>query len=109
LDSIENLGLVINITKHIHLSKNHNDEEIDYDDYASVFPTFVWIVRDFTLALVDKNNDPITSNDYLENALKEIYGYSDDVEAKNRIKKVLKSFFTDRQCMTMVNLYLLYQ
>ena len=59
-------------------------------------------MRDFTLALVDKNNDPITSSEYLENSLKEIYGYSDDVEAKNRIKKVLKSFFVDRSCITMV-------
>ena len=38
MNRIENLGLVINITKHIHLSNKHNDEEVDYDDYASVFP-----------------------------------------------------------------------
>ena len=29
----------------------------------------MWVVRDFTLQLVDQDSEPITSKDYLEKAL----------------------------------------
>ena len=44
------------------------------------FPSFVWVVRDFTLQLVDAEGEPITSKDYLEKALDIQKGYSDAVE-----------------------------
>ena len=31
----------------------------------------MWILRDFSLELIDKNNNTITSNQYLENCLKD--------------------------------------
>lgn len=38
-------------------------------DFMRVFPSFVWAVRDFTLEL-KKGDDQITSDEYLESALK---------------------------------------
>lgn len=62
----------------------------------------MWVVRDFTLQLVDQENEPITSKDYFEKALELQKGFSDNVEQKNRIRRLLKSFFKDRDCCTMI-------
>lgn len=35
-------------------------------------PQFIWILRDFSLDLIDENNNTITSNEYLENALNDV-------------------------------------
>ena len=34
-------------------------------------PNFLWILRDFALELWDSNDNKITSNEYLDKALKE--------------------------------------
>lgn len=44
----------------------------------------------------------MTSKDYLEKALASQKGFSDSVEQKNRIRRLLKSFFTERDCVTMI-------
>lgn len=44
-------------------------DDTDPDEYAQYFPSFMWVVRDFTLQLVDSEHEPITSKEYLENAL----------------------------------------
>jgi hypothetical protein len=62
----------------------------------------MWVVRDFTLQLVDAEGEHISPKDYLEKALSNQKGFSDSVEQKNRIRRLLKSFFTDRDCVTMI-------
>lgn len=44
----------------------------------------------------------MSPKDYLEKALSNQKGFSDSVEQKNRIRRLLKSFFTDRDCVTMI-------
>ena len=100
--AIQNLNLVVNLTKHIHLKSNSNHEDVDSDEYSQYFPSFMWIVRDFTLQLVDEEDENINSNQYLEKALEEQKGFSDKIEEKNRIRRLLKSFFKERQCYTMI-------
>jgi len=51
--AIQNLSLVVNLTKNIQL-KSSGNEENDAEDFAMYFPSFVWIIRDFTLQLVDQ-------------------------------------------------------
>ena len=58
-NAIENLGLVVNLTKNIHLKANN--DEVDIEDYADFFPNFIWVVRDFSLQLLDFEGEPITS------------------------------------------------
>ena len=50
--ALQNLSLVINLTKHIHI-KSRGGDDIDTEEYGTYFPSFMWIVRDFTLQLVD--------------------------------------------------------
>ena len=46
-NALANLGLVVNLSKHIQIKAN--EEEVDEEEYSKIFPSFVWVVRDFTL------------------------------------------------------------
>ena len=98
--ALENLNLVVNLTKNIRV-KSEN-VEADYDDYAFFMPSFLWVVRDFALDLVDQDGDPITQREYLEKALVETPGFTEQIEQKNRIRRLLTQFFKDRDCFTMI-------
>lgn len=102
-NALQNLSLVVNLTKNIQLnSKSSEEEEDDPEDLASYFPAFYWIVRDFSLMLINSDGDSITSKDYLERSLAPQKGFSDDIEEKNRIRRLLTSFFKERDCITLV-------
>lgn len=66
---LNDLSLVINLTKNIQIKAGGGNEEIDPEEYAQYFPALMWVVRDFTLQLVDSEQEPITSKEYLEKAL----------------------------------------
>jgi hypothetical protein len=75
------------LTKNIQLKSGSKpgegagiNDDTDFEEYGMHFPSFVWVVRDFTLQLVDVEGEPITSKDYLEKALDIQKGYSDAVE-----------------------------
>ena len=38
----------------------------------------------------------------MENALKDVKGLSDAVENKNRVRRMIRHFFKERDCFTMV-------
>jgi hypothetical protein len=79
-NAIQNLSLVVNLTKHIQLKAAGQDEDGDDPDEISVyFPSFYWVVRDFSLQLQDPQGNPITSKEYLEKALAPQNGFSDDI------------------------------
>jgi len=69
-NALQQLNLVVNLTKHIQIkSGGVNDDDIDPSDYAEYFPQFMWVVRDFTLQMVDTDGETINSKQYLEKAL----------------------------------------
>lgn len=96
--AIQNLSLIVNLTKNIQIRAQ--SEELE--DYSPYFPSFLWVVRDFTLQLVDHSGDPISSKDYLEQSLRQQKGFSETVEGKNRIRRLLTTFFKERDCCTLV-------
>jgi len=100
-NALNNLSLIVNLTKNIQI-KATNNEELDNEEYANYFPSFLWVVRDFALQLVDENGDNLTQKQYLENALATQNGFSEAVESKNRVRRCLQSFFKDRDCFLMV-------
>ena len=55
---------IINLAKDIH-TKSMGKSSPD----VSSFPAFLWVVRDFTLQLLDKSGNRINAKEYLENAL----------------------------------------
>jgi len=101
-NALSSLSLVVNLSKHIQFkqrNKKEGDSSSD-EDWQAYMPSFMWVVRDFTLQLVDEEGNDITSKEYLERAL--------DVRAstvqqdKNEIRKHLKKFFKERECCTMI-------
>jgi hypothetical protein len=99
--ALQNLSLVVNLAKEVRMKSSDNDMPSE-EEIAENFPSFLWIVRDFSLRMVDSNDNPMTSKQYLESALAFIKGCSEGVENKNRIRRLLKHFFRERDCVTMV-------
>ncbi|KAH7459319.1 Guanylate-binding protein 4 [Phytophthora ramorum] len=96
-NAIEDLSLVVNLSKHIQTSSSASSD----DRLHEFFPSFLWVVRDFTLQLLD-NGKKISAKQYLENALQPTGGYSDDAVEKDQIRALLSDFFRQRDCVTLV-------
>ena len=91
-NSINTLDFIINLSKHIKVSQNNGKNSLE-----EYFPDFLWLLRDFSLRLVDKNNNSISTKEFLENALN-----LDTSEEKSRIRKSIKQNFKNRDCFTLV-------
>ena len=99
-NQINNLSFVLNLSKTIKIksvSIEDNEEEL-----AQYFPTLLWLLRDFSLKLEDKNGNVITEKQYLENALEELSGLSNTIEEKNRVRALSRTYFPERDCFVMV-------
>ena len=99
-NQINDLSFVLNLSKTIKIksvSIEDNEEEL-----AKYFPTLLWLLRDFSLKLEDKNGNVITEKQYLENALEEISGMSTTIEEKNRVRALIRTYFPERDCFVMV-------
>lgn len=115
--AISTLSLVANISKHVRVSAN---DAMDVDQDADVskakelgkhFPAFLWLVRDFSLQLVDESGASISEKQYLEEALRDKETFmnavgGEDVEntlsEKNRLRQLLRAYFPSRSCATLV-------
>ena len=120
--ALQNLSLIVNLSKSIQVRNSRvsnasasemsaatgsvtagsQEYEGDPDELAKFFPSFMWVVRDFTLRLLDNDGNKINSKEYLEQSLRELRGTSDAIENKNRTRRMITSFFKDRDCYTMV-------
>ena len=99
-NAINNLSFVLNLSKTIKIksvSIEDNEEEL-----AQYFPTLLWLLRDFSLKLEDRNGNVITEKQYLENALEELNGMSTTIEEKNRVRALIRTYFPERDCFVMV-------
>jgi hypothetical protein len=96
--AINTLSLVANISDHIRTSSAKSPAE-GKDELSAFFPTFLWVVRDFSLDLVDEHNNPIKPDEYLESALRPVEGMTAE---KNRVRTSLRHYFKHRTCVTMV-------
>jgi hypothetical protein len=83
-NAIQSLSFVINLSKHIHIKNkqnntsgsynnnsnnnyynidknfNNNSNESYEENLANLFPSFLWILRDFALQLIDDNGDTMS-------------------------------------------------
>ena len=98
--ALQNLNFVINLSKFIRL-KNSDNTESSPEELANLFPSFLWVLRDFSLQLIDENDENISPKQYLEKVL-EGTKQKNASDPKNKIRKLIKSYFKDRDCFTMV-------
>lgn len=99
-NALNGVSLIINLAKNIQV-KNAKGAEQE-EDPAIYFPSFLWVVRDFALQMVGKQGESIKDKDYLEKALEPQKGVSEAIESKNRLRRLFKHFFKDRDCCTLV-------
>ncbi|KAL0963677.1 hypothetical protein UPYG_G00309420 [Umbra pygmaea] len=95
-NALEKLHYVTELTKNIKVKSNQKDEE-ESSEYLRYFPSFVWTVRDFTLTL-EMDGEPITANEYLENALKLRKGSGKKTLEYNLPRSCLRNYFSPRWC-----------
>ncbi|XP_023589148.1 uncharacterized protein LOC101358841 isoform X2 [Trichechus manatus latirostris] len=96
--ALEQLYYVTELTELIRAkSSSRADEVEDSTEFVSFFPDFVWTVRDFTLELKIDGN-PITEDEYLEDALKLIPGVNPKIQNSNLSRECIKNFFPKRKC-----------
>jgi len=104
--ALESLGLVVSLSKYIHVNLRPGNVSEDLEEYSHYFPYFMWIVRDFALELVNTEQQSVTDRQYLENALRPIDvttgGDPDQIASKNEIRGKLTTFFKERDCITLV-------
>ena len=86
--ALSNLSLIVNLSKSLQIKKG--EAATDADEMAEYFPTFLWILRDFALRLEDHDGNAISQKKYLENSLQDQKGMSDAIEAKNRIRRLVR-------------------
>ena len=97
--ALQAISLVTNLAREVQRGE---EKELTETDLEESFPEFLWVVRDFSLRLVDEGGRPLTSAEYLERALEPQRGNSDAAEGKNRVRRQFKHFFRRRDCVTMV-------
>ncbi|KAM6168303.1 uncharacterized protein O8D03_008696 [Erethizon dorsatum] len=96
--ALEQLHYVTELTELIRArSSSSSDGVQDSTEFVSFFPCFIWAVRDFTLELKLKGQ-PVTADQYLENALKLIPDQNPKAEIYNRPRECLRNFFPHRKC-----------
>lgn len=102
--AVHGLSFIANLAKHIRLDANkpHTSDSDDMMHLHSIFPSFLWLLRDFTLELVDEDGDPISPSEYLEQALAEQTPRIPSNIERNRLRAMMKEFFRERDCMTLL-------
>ena len=117
--AISTLSLVANISKHVRARANENSsnafeseqqsELSDARELGTLFPDFLWVVRDFSLQLCSTDGSTLNANQYLEHALsaKQAPPNASEeqigaLEEKNHLRDLLRAYFPRRQCATLV-------
>jgi hypothetical protein len=101
--ALESLSLITRLSNQILIKENQlPSTDLNSKEISQLFPTFLWIVRDFSLKLIDEEGKSITNREYLETALKQQRGISEITKIRNEIRKLLKEYFHDRDCFTLV-------
>ena len=105
-NAINSLSLILNLSKSIKLrdirGNNNNTGLTEEEEMAKYFPSLLWLLRDFVLKLEDSEGNVITAKQYLENALMLQKGSSTFIEEKNIVRKLIKTYFPERDCFPMV-------
>ncbi|XP_020844431.1 guanylate-binding protein 3-like [Phascolarctos cinereus] len=97
--ALEQMQYVTELTELIKVKSSPNAVGEDSAEFVGFFPDFVWTVRDFTLEL-ELHGHPITSDEYLENALKLSQGKNPKVQEANATRECIRKFFPKRKCFT---------
>lgn len=97
-NSINDLSLTTQLSRNIAVSSEDNSQHT----LSYYTPKFLWVLRDFTLQIQDSQGRPISTNQYLENALTDQSTRGKNSDNNRKIRQALLNYFKDRECMTFV-------
>ena len=104
--SILQLSLVTHVAQLLHIRDPSDTAPSSLSSVAAgvkeLFPTFLWLLRDFTLELVTQTGEPITEDQYLDRALQPLDAAIPEAESKNATRKTLRECFRRLHCCTLV-------
>ena len=86
--SLSTLSLMTNICSCVRVNSG---QDATIGELSEYFPHFIWVLRDFTLKLVDKNGMTITQETYLENALNQTGNTDERCAIRTSIKDAFKT------------------
>ncbi|KAF4704789.1 hypothetical protein FOZ63_027389, partial [Perkinsus olseni] len=111
--AIQTLSVVTSLAQHIQ-NAQHQEGSDGSPSVVATAPHFLWVLRDFVLALEDQNGRPISAQEYLEIALSDkssVAAYRSQ-ESRDCREKLCKyavvalpsqlSLFTHRDCIALV-------
>ena len=104
--SILQLSLVTHVAQLLHIRDPSDTAASSPSSVAAgvaeLFPSFLWLLRDFTLELVTPTGEPITEDQYLDRALQPVDAAIPEAESKNATRKTLRECFRHLHCCTLV-------
>ncbi|ROJ35279.1 Guanylate-binding protein 1 [Anabarilius grahami] len=97
-NAVENLHYVSELAEKIKIESVEAAEEEEEDSkYVIFFPSFIWVVRDFTLELVI-DGKKVTEDEYLEFALQLKKGVNKKISDYNLPRQCIRTYFPSRNC-----------
>ena len=94
--ALNQLSLATHISEMISVGIENEDPE---SQLAELAPKFIWVLRDFHLALVDEESNPVTSKDYMENILNMKTHFGRNPEKMKSVRENLLKIFKNRDCI----------
>ena len=91
--ALQTLSLMTRVTENV---KFDSGEDSSIKDLAPHMPKFYWVLRDFALKLTNKDNDEISQDEYLEQALQ-----SSADPNKNSVREAIRNSFPNRSLVTL--------
>jgi hypothetical protein len=52
-NALQNLSLIVNLSNQLQSANRKEGADGDIDEMSKYFPSFLWVVRDFSLKLID--------------------------------------------------------
>jgi hypothetical protein len=100
--AIENLSLAAHLSEHLSCKTEASDSaESDTLKLASISPKFVWVLRDFHLALVDRDNQSIKPKQYMEMVLRRKHCRTANEAQLAETRKAILQLFNTRECFVL--------
>ncbi|KAK2900650.1 hypothetical protein Q8A67_008765 [Cirrhinus molitorella] len=101
-NALENLHYVTELSEQIKIRSSLSvpegaAEELEDCQFVRFFPSFIWVVRDFTLELV-VDGKKVTEDEYLEFALNLKKGVNKKISDYNLPRQCIRNYFPSRNC-----------
>ncbi|ROJ35277.1 Guanylate-binding protein 1 [Anabarilius grahami] len=102
-DAVEKLHYVSELAEKIKIrsaeaaDEEEEEEEEEDSKYVIFFPSFIWVVRDFTLELVI-DGKKVAEDEYLEFALRLKKGVNKKISNYNLPRQCIRTYFPSRNC-----------